>query len=203
MQTFLSTASRKWRRPEGGPDQSYNAGDRGKPRHRQELPKQDPVKPDQPPVEGRPDKPPNFDPESAPVFPLSDGHVAAQCPKKTCLMSVSCPNPHFIIYPGTTNGQREDNLIEDTACNKYQIHPWWIPKGFTNEGTVHIRGPNHSTTSYPTTTTTVLLEVEGESIQVRMEVNQNIGYDAIMGVYIPNLFALVSRSCSWKTRKAR
>lgn len=113
-----------------------------------------------------------------------------------CLVNKTCYDPNVIIYPGTVNIRRAEKLLLDKVCNKSQVHPRWISRDFHSEGTVHIRGPNHATKSYPTT---VDLEVEGVTLPVRMAVTPNIEYDVIMGVDIPNIWAMVPQTCPWKT----
>ena len=84
----------------------------------------------------------------------------------------------------------------DTACNISQVHPRWLSETYTNQGAVEIQGPNRGTTKYPRTMIT--LEVEGKTIQLAMAVNSNLGYDAILGVDIPNLHALVPHTTPWR-----
>ena len=112
------------------------------------------------------------------------------------MVSVATPNPNFVVYPGKINGQKVSSLLVDTACNISQVHHRWLSETYTNQGAVEIQGPNRGTTKYPRTMIT--LEVEGKTIQLAMAVNSNLGHDAILGVDIPNLHALVPHTTPWR-----
>ena len=122
---------------------------------------------------------PSFDPVKGPCcYDCQDfGHIAAKCPKKTCMVSVATPNPNFVVYPGKINGQKVSSLLVDTACNISQVYPRWLSETYTNQGAVEIQGPNRGKTKYPRTMIT--LKVEGKTIQLAMAVNSNLRYDAV------------------------
>lgn len=82
------------------------------------------------------------------------GHVAAKCPKKTCLVSVANPITDFIVYPGNVEGQEVSRILVDTDSNISQVHSRWLPDNYVQQGTLEIQGPNHGSTKYPRTTIT-------------------------------------------------
>lgn len=119
---------KRWSRPDA--TRTFGPTERSRPYQRPVGSKPEPSRPDTTPVDPRGLRLPSFDPVKGPrCYHCQEyRHIAAKCPTKTCLVSITNTAPPFLTYPGTVNGEKVDRLLVDTACNISQIHPKWLSK---------------------------------------------------------------------------
>lgn len=120
-----------------------------------------------------------------------------QCPEKSkCLVSQAEDgnSTDFDIHEGVIEGQAVSQILIDNACNRSQVHPRWLKTtGKTREYT-RIKGST-AAKRYPLVL--VKVRVKGRSFYSKMAVNGDISFDAILGVDIPYVRALMQKGEEW------
>lgn len=105
------------------------------------------------------------------------------------------------IYPGSIDGIPVTDILIDAACDQSQVHPRLVKKNFKPKTPITLRGAN-STAKLQTTEVTVRLE--GKTFRRTVAINPQLTQDAIMGLDVPEIRALVSSGTTWtKTPEKR
>lgn len=117
---------------------------------------------------------------------------------KVTMANTNQSQPQFDVYPGKINDQPVQEMLVDPCCTLSQVHPKWLPENYVQEGRTWIRG-TVSAKQYPTTT--VKLAVKGKAFCIRVAVRSDLDYDAILGLDIKNIRALVSTDAVWEANE--
>ena len=135
---------------------------------------------------------PKFDPDKGPrCFNCNQyGHLASKCPNKSDNMNAV----HEIIYQGTIEGKKALRMRPDSGADRTIVHRRMIPtsalsgkKGFFKSFSGH-----HSELDLADVT----IEVAGEQYAVEVAVTDNLQYDALLGMDMPDLFKPLQQKAS-------
>lgn len=130
------------------------------------------------------------------------GHQRLECTEpKTCLISLQCGKNDqfsFDVYPSEINGKKADNILIDACCTLSQVHPKWLPRSYARAGTRWLKGAN-STRRYPCTK--VAMRVQGRTFKTLVAVREDLEYDAILGLDVRYLRALLRKEPRWPANR--
>lgn len=130
------------------------------------------------------------------------GHMKWQCPdKKKCFAAQESPQENgsrLDIYQGRLNGKEVKKILVDTGCDRSQVHPRCLKEDYVKEGAINVEGA-FATKKCPLTR--VKVRMEGRSFDTTMAVNENMSFDAILGVDVTKIRALIGTKEKWPTNE--
>lgn len=89
------------------------------------------------------------------------------------------------------------NILIDPACTFSQVHPDFVDKDFSRIRTITVQGAT-GTKTFPTTK--VSIGLEGKTFLQEVSVNPMIQHDAIMGLDVPEMRALLGKGTTTWTK---
>lgn len=129
------------------------------------------------------------------------GHVQRHCPQRKdtreCLV-ITSDRPdsptNFDQYQGFINGKTTSNIAINSLCSLSQVHPKWIKEDTTRQGWSNIKGANKVV---PRELVQVRIRVQGRTFMQLMAINPTLSFDAILGLDVPYVRALVRSEKEW------
>lgn len=126
------------------------------------------------------------------------GHYKPSCPNKSCMVAVQPTNASqecsLYSFPGTIFGQPVAHIIVDSGCTQSQVAAKWIPTHCPHVGTVRISG---IATLMKLPLAQAAIRLQGRSIQPTVAINKALEYDAILGVDVDGVLALLGNHHAW------
>lgn len=117
------------------------------------------------------------------------GHLQMDCPKrKECNMAEKDNRRPLNTFPGTIFGHAVQRILVDTGCDQSQVAPQWMPAAEPICGNVQIQA---MLTQHSGDLRKVAIRLNGRSVQPLVMVNPVMKYDAVIGMDVEGIAALL------------
>lgn len=109
-------------------------------------------------------------------------------------MAGSVQTPQLTTFEGTIFGHEVRSILVDSGCTQSQVAARWLPPEVPHQGEVTVQGV-HATQQMPIARAAIRLH--GRSVQPMVAINSNMHFDAILGIDVENVLALLGSDHLW------